>query len=144
MAILAAYPDRVGRLRRPSTSTGRTGREIVFASGGAAALSESSVVGDSEYVVGVDVEERTEGKTSKAVVRIASAIDPDWLIELFADEIRDTTEAGWNESSERVSVVRRLSYEGLVLEETPIHDKGAFAGREEDDAAATSVLAQAA
>src|SRR5262249_38721419 len=41
IAILAGYPDRVGRLRRPAHATGRSAREVVFAGGGTAALSES-------------------------------------------------------------------------------------------------------
>jgi ATP-dependent helicase HrpB len=49
---------------------------------------------------------------------MASAIEADWLLELFTEAIRDTTEATWNAAAERVEVVRRLSYEGLVLEET--------------------------
>jgi ATP-dependent helicase HrpB len=58
------------------------------------------------------------------------------LLELFTDDIRDTTEALWNESAERVDVVRRLSYDGLVLDETKGH-----AG---DSPAVETVLAEAA
>jgi len=118
LAILSGYPDRVGRLRRPETSTGRAGREIVFASGGSAVLADTSVVGAEEYVVAVDAEERAEGRTSRAVVRAASAVEADWLLELFTDRITDTTNARWNAAQERVEVTRRLAYEGLVLEET--------------------------
>src|SRR6185369_6973486 len=73
----------------------------------------------------IDAEERAEadrartpGRGGRALVRMASAIEADWLLELFTDAIRDTTEATWNAASERVEVVRRLSYDGLVLEET--------------------------
>src|SRR5204863_350693 len=79
---------------------------------------------DVDLVVAVDVEERTEapapGRAAgrpRAVVRMASAVEADWLLELFTDAIRDTTEAVWNPAAERVDVVRRLAYEGLVLEE---------------------------
>jgi ATP-dependent helicase HrpB len=118
ISILAGFPDRVGRLRRPSTGTGRAGREIVFATGGTAILSEASVIADVDLAVAVDVEERTEGRHSRTRVRVASAIEADWLLDLFTDAIRDTTEITWNEAAERVEVVRRLSYEALVLEET--------------------------
>src|SRR5262249_20539923 len=70
-------------------------------------------------------EERTEAAAPgrapsrpRAVVRMASAVEADWLLDLYTDQIRDTTEATWNASAERVEVVRRLAYEGLVLEET--------------------------
>jgi ATP-dependent helicase HrpB len=126
ISILAGYPDRVGRLRRPGNATGRSAREVVLATGGTAALAESSGVADVELVVAVDVEERTEQQGApgrapgrpRAVVRMASGVEADWLLELFTDAIRDTTEAVWNPTAERVEVVRRLAYEGLVLEET--------------------------
>ena len=60
VSILAGFPDRVGRLRRPAHATGRTAREVVLAGGGTAALSEASGVADVDLVVAVDVEERTE------------------------------------------------------------------------------------
>lgn len=118
ISILAGFPDRVGRLRRPANATGRAGREIVLAAGGTAALAESSVVDGVDLVVAVDVEERSEGGRARAVVRSASAIQADWLLDLFTDAIQDTTEVSWNEAAERVEVARRLSYDGLVLEET--------------------------
>jgi ATP-dependent helicase HrpB len=129
VAILAGYPDRVGRLRRPAHATGRSAREVVLAGGGTAALAESSGVADVDLVVAVDVEERTEAPAPgrapgrpRAVVRMASAVEMDWLLELFMDDIRDTTEAVWNASAERVEVLRRLTYDGLVLEETRVED----------------------
>ena len=143
IALLAGYPDRVGRLRRPAHATGRTAREVVLAGGGTAALAESSGVADVDLVIAVDVEERTEthgapGRAPgrpRAVVRMASAVEADWLLDLFTDAIRDTTEATWNASAERVEVVRRLSYDGLVLEETR--------GAKGDPAEIARVLAEA-
>ncbi len=125
ISILAGFPDRVGRLRRPAHATGRSGREVVLAGGGTAVLAESSGVADVDLVVAVDVEERSQpggpGRAPgrpRAEVRMASGIEADWLLELFTDAIRDTTEAVWNAGAERVEVVRRLAYDGLVLEET--------------------------
>jgi ATP-dependent helicase HrpB len=137
IAVLAGFPDRVGRLRRPANATGRSAREIVLAGGGTAALSEASGVAEVDLVVAVDVEERSEhtGTRSRAVVRVASAVEPDWLLDLFTDAVRDTTEATWNAAAERVEVVRRLSYDGLVLEETR--------GAQGDPAEVARVLAEA-
>src|SRR5262249_30729384 len=119
IAILAGYPDRVGRLRQPAHATGRSAREVLLAGGGTAALSESSGGSGVDLVVAVDVEERSEGQgRRRAVVRAASAVEADWLLDLYTDAIRDTTEATWNAAAERVEVARRLSYDGLVLEET--------------------------
>jgi ATP-dependent helicase HrpB len=57
-------------------------------------------------------------------VRLASAIEPDWLLDLFADRIAETTEAQWNAESERVEVVRRLVYDQLVLDESRVIEAG--------------------
>jgi ATP-dependent helicase HrpB len=136
ISTLAGYPDRVGRLRRPENATGRSQREIVLATGGSAILAESSVVGEEELVVAVDAEERSEGKSARVTVRVASAVEADWLLDLFTEAIRDTTEMRWNASAERVEVTRRLSYENLILEE-----KRAGSG---DPAAVSAALAEAA
>ncbi|AUX21135.1 ATP-dependent helicase [Sorangium cellulosum] len=140
IAILTGYPDRVGRLRRPANASGRSGREIVLAAGGTAALSEASAVDDVDLVVAVDIEERSEGRSARTVVRAASAIEADWLLDLFTDAIRDTTEATWSAAAERVEVVRRLSYDALVLDEArPALDAGGPLSR----AAARELAAQA-
>ncbi len=116
--ILAGYPDRVGRRRAPGNATGRRGVEIVFATGGTAQLADSSVVRDAEFVVAIDAEERIDARGAQVLVRVASAIEPDWLLEMFTDLVTDAVDVRWNANTERVEVSRRLSYEGLVLEET--------------------------
>lgn len=120
LATLAGYPDRVGRVRRPETSTGRTGREVVFAFGGSAVLAETSVLGSEEFVVAVDVEERSEGTRNRVLVRAASAVEGDWLLDLFTDAITDSVHVNWNDKQERVDVTRELAYGSLVLEETRV------------------------
>jgi ATP-dependent helicase HrpB len=50
-------------------------------------------------------------------VRLASAIEPEWLIDLFADAITEREEASWDAQSERVEVWSRMLYDGLVLDE---------------------------
>lgn len=120
LATLSGYPDRVGRVRRPETSTGRSGREVVFAFGGSAVLAETSVIGNEEFVVAVDVEERSEGTKNRVLVRAASAVEADWLLDLFTDAITDATRVQWNDKQERVEVTRAMTYGSLVLEETRI------------------------
>ena len=141
ITILAGYPDRVGRLRRPANATGRAGIEILFAAGGTAKLADTSGIAETDLVVAVDVEERTEqgrehgfsagaGGRAKTLVRMASAIEADWLLELFTHAVKDTSDVVWNEDAGRVEAVRRLAYDGLVLEETRRADVAPeFAGR---------------
>jgi ATP-dependent helicase HrpB len=113
VSILAGYPDRVARRRQPR------GSELVLSNGWTARLAESSVVRDAELMVAYDVEERQEqGARAAATVRGASRIEADWLLDLFADRLRESVEPRWNGAAERVEVVRRLSYDQLVLDET--------------------------
>lgn len=131
ISILAGYPDRVAR-RRAVAKEKRAGVsesevELVLAGGGAATLAPESVVRGSEFLVAVDAEERdargsARGRgATQAVVRLASAIEPDWLLDLFADAISETEEARWDEKAERVEVVSRMLYDGLVLDERRIN-----------------------
>ncbi len=124
MALLLGYPDRVGRLRRPENETRRSEREVLFASGGSAALSPESSVSNVDLVIAIDAEERSVGGRTRTLVRIASAIESDWLLENLTDKIADKVEVYWNEPKERAEVARRLCYEELVLEETPARLEG--------------------
>ncbi|HEV7893834.1 MAG TPA: ATP-dependent helicase C-terminal domain-containing protein, partial [Pyrinomonadaceae bacterium] len=134
ISVLAGYPDRVAR-RRASKDARDTSRELLLSGGGTAELSAESVVREAEFMVAVDAEERgdsastafsrssksgmsaTKSGAAKSVVRIASAIEPDWLLDLFADSLAERVEARWNAQGERVEVVRRLVYDQLVVDE---------------------------
>ena len=132
ISILAGYPDRVAKRRSLKSDN----RELLL-SGGAARLSPSSVVGRSEFLVAIDAEERRDANQARArIVRIASRIEPEWLIDLFADQLRETTEAKWNAQSERVEVVEMMMYDQLTVSE----NAAATVGRGE----AARVLAEAA
>ncbi len=109
-ALLAGFSDRVARRARPGSA------ELVLAQGGGAKLSEDSVVHDAQLMIALDVEERA--KKGGNVVRLASAVEPDWLLELGADAVSQSDELGWNAESQRVERVERLSYGNLVLDES--------------------------
>lgn len=107
MAILRAFPDRVAR---------RRGDELLLAGGGSAVLAPSSVVRDADWLVAVEIEERPD--KGRPLVRLASAIRPDWLLELFPDRVETRQGLEWNRRAERVDSVAALLYEGLVIEES--------------------------
>ncbi|HEX8285546.1 MAG TPA: ATP-dependent helicase C-terminal domain-containing protein [Pyrinomonadaceae bacterium] len=128
VSILAGYPDRVARRRatpeRRDAATGRADSsvELLLSGGGTAELAPSSVVRGAEFLVAVDAEERGDAQraaslAAKTVVRLASAVEPDWLLDLFADALAERVEARWNARDERVEVVRRLVYDQLVVDE---------------------------
>lgn len=116
-ALMTGFPDRLGRVRRPEGSTGRAGIEIVFADGGSATLAPSSAVRDAAYVLALDAEERG-GASSRPVVRVASEVEPDWILDVFLDRVVDETIHVWSEQRGRVERVRRMRLGQLVLEET--------------------------
>jgi ATP-dependent helicase HrpB len=115
IAILAAFPDRVAKHRKTGV------REVVFAGGGSGYLAPWSVVHNAPLLVAVDAEERLEKGNvpvpTKVVVRIASAIEPEWLAGLFPETIRESVQLEWNEKAARVEEIRRVSFEQISLEE---------------------------
>jgi ATP-dependent helicase HrpB len=82
-AIFAGYPDRVARRRAPGSP------KFLLASGHGAVLGRESGVRDAEYIVAVDVQaapafakataRQAAGYATEATIRMASAIDPEWL-----------------------------------------------------------------
>ncbi len=109
LALLAGYPDRVARRIRQG------GRSLALAEGGSAELAETSVVRDAEWVVALDAEEGRVAGRGAAVVRLASAIEPDWLIDLFASDVVESREVTWNAKAERVVARESMAYGSLVL-----------------------------
>ncbi|HEX8140964.1 MAG TPA: ATP-dependent helicase HrpB [Pyrinomonadaceae bacterium] len=123
ISVLAGFPDRVAKRRSPPDENGLSRVELMLAGGGSAELAPESVVRRSEFLVAVDSEERREaGRTGmrggRTLVRLASAIEPEWLLGLFTDRIAETRELVWDAARERVEVFERLIYEGLVLDES--------------------------
>jgi ATP-dependent helicase HrpB len=110
VCILAAFVDRVARRRGPR------GTELVLAGGGSLEQDPASVVHDDPWMVVVAAQERT-GSPGRGIARMVSAIDPDWLIELVPDQLRDCSELIWDEQRERVVRRRSLCVGQLALDE---------------------------
>lgn len=124
MAVLAGFPDRVGRLR--------AGRQVLLSSGIGAEL-----VGEPppyEFMVVVDAEDRAE--KALPLVRMTARIEPEWLIDVFPERVREEERLEWNRSAERVEAVSALRYDELVLQESR--------GARPDPRAAARLLAQRA
>lgn len=136
ISILTGYPDRVGR-RREAAGKGDDRIEVLLAGGGQAVLSPESVVRKAEFMVAVDADERRLVETGRrrsaagVVIRRASAIKADWLLDLYLDDVRETQELKWNPVSQRVEAVRRLLYDQLVIDEQRL---GRPEGREGEQA----------
>jgi ATP-dependent helicase HrpB len=128
LSLLTAFPDRVakradagGRGIEPKASSQKTGKQrdaayLLLAGGGGAVLSPASVVRGNNLLVAVDAEERPEH--GAPLVRLASAIQPEWLIDLFPERMSERKHTSWNRSAERVESASALLYDDLVIEET--------------------------
>lgn len=111
MAVLAAFPDRVAKRRKAGKP------EVVFSRGGSAILAEQSVVQEAEFLVVLDAVEQT-GKQRGVLARMASEVQPEWILELFSERVEDSTEVRFDSARGRADALHVLRYEGLVLDES--------------------------
>ncbi len=115
LALLTAFPDRVAQARDDVGGV----RALALAGGGAAQLGPGSVVRTAPWLLALEVEQRRDGdRGAKVWVRSACAIEPEWLLELFLDDVEERDELQWNAARERVEGARELRYMGLLLERT--------------------------
>ncbi len=105
LSILAAFPDRVARRRKD--------QQLLLSTGGSAVLACPS---QADFLVALDIEDRSEH--ALPLVRLYCAIEPDWLIDMFADRVLERTAVEWNRTAERVEAVSALVYDNLVIQET--------------------------
>jgi ATP-dependent helicase HrpB len=106
MSVLAGFPDRVARRR--------AGNQVLLSTGASA-----EVAGEPpqyEFMVAVDAEDRKDKPLP--LIRMTARIEPEWLIELFPDRVRDQTSVEWNRLTERVEAVSALLYDDLVIQES--------------------------
>jgi ATP-dependent helicase HrpB len=124
MSVLAGFPDRVARRR--------AGNQVLLSTGGSA-----EVAGEPphyEFMTAVDAEDRKDKPLP--LVRMTARIEPEWLIELFPDRVREQSGVEWNRVAERVEAVSALLYDDLVIQQS----RGAVPDAE----AAAELLAQKA
>jgi ATP-dependent helicase HrpB len=111
-ACLRAFPDRVAR-RAKGVRGAASGMEEFLLAGGGSAMARDV---HAEWIVGLEVEERRE--RGLPVIHDWMAIEPDWLLDEFADRVTEREQTEWNRQAERVDAVKRLEFERLaILEE---------------------------
>jgi ATP-dependent helicase HrpB len=108
ISVLAAFPDRVGHRRQRA--------EVQLAAGGSAQLAPSSTVTQAEFLVAVEAEHRPD--KGLPLIRLASAIEPEWLLDLFPDRVREAARLEWNRAAERVESVSSLRFGEIAIAET--------------------------
>jgi ATP-dependent helicase HrpB len=106
LSLLTGFPDRVARLR--------SGNQVLLAQGGSAELAGS--VPPYEFLLTLEIEDRTEKPFP--LIRLTARTEPEWLLDLFPDRIRERSTLTWNRVAERVEAVSALLYDDLLLQES--------------------------
>jgi ATP-dependent helicase HrpB len=113
---LLAYPDRVCRRRENDPSAG------VMVGGGGVRLAPESIVRASDYFVAVDARVDDRSATREALVRIGSAVQMQWLEELFPQSVRTERFATYEPNRKRAIGRMRVRYRDLVLRDVETGD----------------------
>jgi ATP-dependent helicase HrpB len=124
ISVLAGFPDRVARLR--------TGNQVLLSTGAPAELAGTTP--GYEFMVAVDAEDRKEKPLP--LIRMTARIEPEWLLDLFPERVKERSGVLWNRVAQRVDAVSALLYDELVIQES----RGAVP----DPQAAAELLAQKA
>lgn len=113
-AIFAAWADRLARRREPGSD------RAVMVGGRGVRLARESAVQEAELFVCVSLDDRS-GPRSEALVRIASAVEREWLP---GERIREETVLEFEEERQRIVAHRRTTFDDLILDdkEVPIRD----------------------
>lgn len=106
IAVLTGWPDRVARRR--------SGRDVQMSNGSAAQLAGEWTGGD--LLTAVDIEHRREQEAP--LIRLASTVEAEWLLDLYPERLAERNEIVWNRSAERVDAVNALTYDNVVIEES--------------------------
>ncbi len=106
-AVLAGYPDRVGRRRAAGSD------RVLLASGTGARIGRESGVVHHEFIVAIDVGASSTDASGEALVRMASGIERDWLVPTSS-----TIEHALDEAAGQVRARRVLRYDAIVLSAT--------------------------
>ena len=105
-AVLTGFPDRVARRR--------SGTQVMLSSGASAEFAKEPP--PYEFMVAVDAEDRKDNPLP--LIRMAARIEPEWLIELFPERVREQSVMEWNGPKERVEAAEMLMYDALVIQQS--------------------------
>ena len=117
-ALLTAYPDRLARRREPKSP------RAVMVGGRGVRLADESAVLEPELFLCIEIDAGPPG--SEALVRKASAVEPDWLPP---ERLRTTIDLEFDPERERIVAWKRTRYDDLVLSETEAPARGEEAER---------------
>lgn len=103
-ALCFAYPDRVARLGGGGTYS--------LSEGGGARLDPSSRLRGGELLLVLEAEARG----AQVLIRRASRIEPEWLLEAFPERLKETSELAFQPTTGKVERRSSLWYDAVCLE----------------------------
>ncbi len=106
LSVLTGFPDRVARRK--------ANNQVALSTGVTAELTGEPP--PYEFMVAVDAEDRKDKPLP--LIRMTSRIEPEWLIDLFPNHVREQSEVAWNQAAQRVEAVSALLYDELVVQES--------------------------
>ena len=106
LSVLAGFPDRV--------ACRRSGSQIMLSNGVTAEV--AGAAHGYEFMMAIDVEDRKE--KPMPLVRMTARIEPEWLLDLFPERVKESSTVVWNRTNERVEQVNALLYDKLVIDES--------------------------
>jgi ATP-dependent helicase HrpB len=109
-ALLRAYPDRVARVGGNGTCT--------IVGGGGARLDPACRVRRAEWILALEAEVQGLGTGKQVLVRAASRLNPDWLLDAFPEALGEREVLLFNPASGRVDLRSSVWYEDLCLYES--------------------------
>jgi ATP-dependent helicase HrpB len=109
-AIFAAWADRLARRREPGSD------RAVMIGGRGVRLARESSVKEAELFVCVSLDDRT-GPRSEALVRVASAVEREWLP---GERMREETVLEFDEERQRIVAHHRTTFDDLVLDDKKV------------------------
>ena len=124
ISVLSGFPDRVARRR--------AGNQVLLSNGASA-----EIAGDApayEFMIAIDAEERNDKPLP--LIRMAARLEPEWLLDLYPERVREQSSVIWNSAAGRVDAVNALMYDELVIQESR--------GKAPDPDLAAELLAQKA
>ena len=109
-ALLRAYPDRVAKVGGNGTCT--------LVGGGGARLDPACRVRRAEWILALEAESQGTGPGNQVLVRAASRLNPDWLMDAFPEALRESERLTFNPASGRVDLRSSVWFEDLCLYES--------------------------
>lgn len=135
-ALMRAYPDRICQHRQEDRYI-MGGQQPVL-------LARQSRLMRAPWIVAISLhgkaQDRTQsGTTTRALVRVGSVIERDWLEADFAERWDDHTQVHFDERLGKVSALAQRRFDQVVVDERPLSLKQT----DVDEAQVASILAQA-